>query len=109
MSGMASREGQERYKHYAEVWAYVGMHKWKKVFAMGFHPSEVLALSCADIHVSSVTRKASRSVVRLGGFGLRRVREEEVHACVMWVFLTVFVVAISQIEKKHCTLQLVDK
>lgn len=76
---------------------------------MGFHPNEVLALSCANIHVSSVTQEASRSVVRLGGFGLRRVREEEVHACVMWVLLTVFVVVMSQVEKKHCTLQLVDK
>lgn len=76
---------------------------------MGFQPNEVLALSCANIHVSSVTQEASRSVVRLGGFGLRRVREEEVPACVMWVLLTVFVVVMSQVEKKHCTLQLVDK
>jgi len=67
---------------------------------MGFSPSQALALLCADIHVSSVTEEGSRSVVRLGGFGLRGVREEEVCACAVWVLLTVSVVVLSCIKAK---------
>ncbi len=76
---------------------------------MDFSPHQVRAFSCADIHVSSVMWAESRSVVRLGGFCLRKVREEEVHDYVMWVLLTVFIVVMSHAERKHYTLQLVDK
>lgn len=69
------------------------------------HLQSGTAVLCADIHVSSVTWERLRSVVKLDGFCLLRVRQEEVCACVMWVLLTLFVVLISHIKGSHCLLQ----
>lgn len=85
-SEMTSGEGQGHYKPYADSLGICGnAQAEREIFATGFSPSEVLAFLCAGIHVSSLTQEGSRSVVRLGEFGLCRVREEEVCACGMWV------------------------
>lgn len=83
----------------------VGTHKGKdKHLHLG------TAVLCAAILVSSMTWEWLRSVVRLqGGFCLLQVRQEEVHACVMWVLLTLLVVVISHIKRNHCLLQLDGK
>lgn len=73
------------------------------------HLQSGTAVLCAAFHVSSMTWEWLRSMVRLGGFCLLRVRQEEVHACVMWVLLTLFVVVVSRVKRNHCLLQLDGK
>lgn len=82
----------------------VGMHKGKNK-----HLHLGTAVLCAAIRVSSMMWEWLRSVVRLGGFCLLRVRQEEAHACVMWVLLTLLVVVMSHIKRNNCLLQLDGK